>query len=232
MVKCPNCGQETSGDHCQWCKYPILNGKPVTHQKVAKQAKNEAERAAKEKVKREAEEARKVEEAQKQAKREAEETRKAEEAQKQAKNEAERAAKEKAKREAEEARKVEEAQKQAKNEAERAAKEKAKREAEEAKKAEEPSSDQSAELYTGDIEIVLPPPIYPDQLKQFEETLKQIEGLNLIWRGGSADAGAIIALSAIKQIPLRSIIEKMPPVEKAEKKGEKIVVTLKAPASK
>jgi len=79
---------------------------------------------------------------------------------------------------------------------------------------------------------VLPPPIYPDQLKQFEETLKQIEGLNLIWRGGSADEGAIIALSAIKQIPLRSIIEKMPPVEKAEKKGEKIVVTLKAPASK
>ncbi len=28
MVRCPNCGQETSGDYCEWCKYPILSGSP------------------------------------------------------------------------------------------------------------------------------------------------------------------------------------------------------------
>ena len=25
-MKCPNCGKKTSGDHCQYCRYPILNG--------------------------------------------------------------------------------------------------------------------------------------------------------------------------------------------------------------
>ena len=24
MVKCPNCGQKTCGDSCQWCKYPLI----------------------------------------------------------------------------------------------------------------------------------------------------------------------------------------------------------------
>ncbi len=28
MVKCSNCGMETSGDYCEWCKYPILSGLP------------------------------------------------------------------------------------------------------------------------------------------------------------------------------------------------------------
>jgi len=26
MVRCPNCGQTTSGDYCQWCGYPVLAG--------------------------------------------------------------------------------------------------------------------------------------------------------------------------------------------------------------
>jgi len=30
MVKCPNCGQETSGDYCQYCKYPILKSGGVS----------------------------------------------------------------------------------------------------------------------------------------------------------------------------------------------------------
>jgi len=28
MVRCPNCDQETSGDYCQWCKYPLSSGIP------------------------------------------------------------------------------------------------------------------------------------------------------------------------------------------------------------
>lgn len=26
MVRCPNCGQKTEGEHCQWCGYPVLGG--------------------------------------------------------------------------------------------------------------------------------------------------------------------------------------------------------------
>ncbi len=36
MVRCPNCGQKTSGDYCQWCKLPILNGSPVRHSTAQK----------------------------------------------------------------------------------------------------------------------------------------------------------------------------------------------------
>jgi len=28
MVRCPNCDQETSGDYCEWCKYPISSSLP------------------------------------------------------------------------------------------------------------------------------------------------------------------------------------------------------------
>ena len=66
MVRCPNCGQKTTGGDCQWCKYPILRGRRKEAKKAEeaeKQAKKEAELAAKEQAKREAEEARKAEEA-------------------------------------------------------------------------------------------------------------------------------------------------------------------------
>lgn len=26
MVRCPNCGQKTEGEHCRWCGYPVLGG--------------------------------------------------------------------------------------------------------------------------------------------------------------------------------------------------------------
>jgi len=51
-MECPNCGQKTAGDFCQWCGYPIMKGKPVRKQKE----KKAAESAAKEKAKRVAEE--------------------------------------------------------------------------------------------------------------------------------------------------------------------------------
>jgi len=82
MMRCPNCGQRTSGGDCQWCKYPILKGR-----------QKEAEAAAREKAKQEVEEARRAKEAEKQAK----------------KKEAEAAAREKAKQEAEKAKEAKEA---------------------------------------------------------------------------------------------------------------------------
>ena len=68
MVRCPNCGQNTSGDYCQWCKYPVLGGRPARRRKVGKQAKREARLAAEEEKKRKAEEAKEAEEAEKRAK--------------------------------------------------------------------------------------------------------------------------------------------------------------------
>ena len=74
MVRCRNCGQETSGNYCQWCHYPILKGRAIGHRQTEKRERKEAELAAKEQAKREAEEARKAKEAEEKAKREAEET--------------------------------------------------------------------------------------------------------------------------------------------------------------
>ncbi|MDD5038173.1 MAG: hypothetical protein PHN78_02510, partial [Dehalococcoidales bacterium] len=83
MIRCPNCGRRTSGDYCQWCKYPVLRGKS-THIGSQGQAKTQAVQSAKE-----------------QAKREAEAAKQAQLAEKQAKIQAELAAKEQAKKEAE-----------------------------------------------------------------------------------------------------------------------------------
>lgn len=48
MVRCPSCGQKTSGDYCQWCCYPILRGRLIKRRRADRQTKIEAERAAKE----------------------------------------------------------------------------------------------------------------------------------------------------------------------------------------
>ncbi len=74
MVRCPNCGRKTSGDSCQWCKYPIPKGSQTRH-RIAKQAENqakiEAKLATKEQARKEAEEARIAKQTEKQAKIEA-----------------------------------------------------------------------------------------------------------------------------------------------------------------
>jgi len=33
MARCPNCGQETKGDFCEWCRYP-LRGRPEKVDKI------------------------------------------------------------------------------------------------------------------------------------------------------------------------------------------------------
>ena len=85
---------KTSGDNCQWCKYPILEGRVARRRKIQKQAKREAGLAAKE-----------------EAKRKTEDTRKAKEAQKQAEKEAKLAAKEVTNREAQEAKEIKQVEK-------------------------------------------------------------------------------------------------------------------------
>ena len=200
MVRCPNCGQKTTGDYCQWCKYPIPKGRPTRHRrpirrrKIQKQAEKETELAAKE-----------------QANKEAEEARKAREAQKQAEKEAELAAKEEVKRKAEEERKTTEAQKQAE--------ERAKRGAEEVV---------GAKLYEGTVKLKIVAPVDLGQMRQLQEHLCQVQDLDLVLVGGSVDEGTVIVVSVVRPIPLIDILREMPPIEQVVKEDEEIQIMLKA----
>ena len=67
-------------------------------------------------------------------------------------------------------------------------------------------------------------------MRELAEQLGQVEGLKVDWVGGSAEEGAIIGISVQKSLDLIHIISGVPMVEKVDKKGEKIIVTLKAAA--
>jgi hypothetical protein len=108
----------------------------------------------------------------------------------------------------------------------REAKEKADREAEEAEKA---VRNTRLESYAGNCRLVVPLPAHYEQVRYFQECLEQIEELRIAWHGGSADEGAIIAVSVQKPMPLIRILNEMPMVEKADRKDENIVVVLKPP---
>ena len=196
-------------------------------------ARKEAELEARERAKREAEEAKEAKRAKEKAKKEAEL-----EAKEKAKKEAELEAKERAKREAEEAKEAKRAEEKARKEAELAAKERAKREAEEkakkeAKRAEEKAKEAvepavGAGLYEGVMELTIVPPIDLGQMENLEKDLRQVENLRLVLVGGSVDEGNKIVVSAEKPIPLLRILGEMPAVEQVVRKGDKIQVTLKA----
>ena len=236
MAKCPNCGQKTGGDFCKWCGYPLRRSrasrKEAEGAKFVREAEKEAKKVSEEKARKEA----------KQAKQEA--IRAKREAEKRAKLEA-REAKEKAKREAKEAEeKAKREAKETEEKAKREAEEKAKREAEEAKRAkleareaEERAKREArrgakeaagAELYKGEVNLVIEPPIALDQMRKLEEFLCQVQNLRLVLIGGSVEEGTKIIVSAEKPIPLVSVLSEMSPVERVAKKGSEILVTLKA----
>ena len=190
----------------------------VKEAKVAeKLAKKEAELGAKERLKREAEEAR----------------RKARETEKLAKKEAELGAKERLKREAEEARKAREAEKLAKKEAEQAARESARRKAEEARKAKEASKagyDIGSELYEGDVQLAIKPLVSYMQINEFRKNLRTVENLRIISDSWSEDEGNIIVVSLQEPMALARVLREMPTVEKLYREGKNIVVALKTSA--
>jgi len=188
-----------------------------------------------------------VEEAKERAKREAGEAKRAKEAEVKAKKEAELAARERAVREAEEAKRAKEAEAKARKEAELAARERvvreaeeakgrAKREAEEAKRAKEAEAKAkketgekvSAELYEGMVELVILPPVDPEQMKKLEEGLRQVQDLGVVLVGGSVDEGTRVIVSAKKPIPLANVVGEIPLVEQVVKKGKEVHISLKA----
>ncbi len=217
MVRCPNCGRRTSGDYCQWCNYPILRGSRRRRQKTGEtreQAKQEAiearrAKAAEKKAKQEAEKA-----AREQAKQEAIEARRAKAAEKKAKQEAEKAAREQAKQEAIEARRA------------KAAEKKAKQEAIEARKARE--AEGKVLSFVGKFSLVVQSPRSYQQVRQFEQYLRGVQNLKILWIGGSEVEGAIIGISVEEPVALVQTLNEIPVVEQVSAADRDIVVRLKS----
>jgi putative nucleotidyltransferase with HDIG domain len=167
-------------------------------------------------------------------KREAEEVRKTSKVEIEAKKEDDPLAKLKTVIEADQARKVEI---EAKREDDPLAKLKTLIEAEQAGEVEieakeEDDHDGDAKIYEGNVLLVVPPPVVFGQARQFKEYLERVENLKILFFGASADEGFIIAVSAQQPETLVHILNEMSMVEKADKKSEKqIVLTLKDTAA-
>ena len=156
------------------------------------------EQTAKEKARKDAEEAHKAKVAQAKAKREAELA-----AKEKAKQD-EQAAKEKARKDAEEAQKAKEAQ--AKIEA---------------------KLTEDTELYEGVVKLVIPLPVNIGQVKELVFCLRDEENIKVSMVGGSKDEGGTIWLSVENPIMLLDILRAMPPVEQVAKGKNMIIVKLR-----
>jgi len=120
-------------------------------------------------------------------------------------------AKEKAKQEAIETKRAKEAGERAKKEAEEVPRD---------------VQDIVSEIYEGDVQLVVQSLVNFNQLRQFQEDLKRVDNLKIVWVGGS-DKGTVIAVSLQKPMTLIRILNYMATVGKVDKKGEKIVVMLR-----
>jgi len=89
--------------------------------------------------------------------------------------------------------------------------------------------DIDSEIYEGDVKIVIPSPVGFEQVRQFEESLAQVENLKIVWTGGSVDEGALITVSVQKPMTLTRTVREIPAVEKVNKRENKIEVMLKTP---
>jgi hypothetical protein len=111
------------------------------------------------------------------------------------------------------------------------AKERAKAEtelAEKAKKVEEEAEQAArAELDEGIVKLVILPSTDPDQIRELEERLRQVQNLRLVLLGGSIEEGSKIIVAAEKPIPLVRVLREIPLVEQVVKTDKEIQITLK-----
>ena len=97
------------------------------------------------------------------------------------------------------------------------------------KEAQEAIPDIGSEVYRESVQLVIPLLASFQQVAQFEEYLGKVKDLAIVMTGGSVDEGLIIAVSGREQTDLIPILNEMPVVEDASKKGENVVVKLKTP---
>ena len=149
------------------------------------------------------------------------------------------AAREKARQDALDAKKAKQAEEEAKKQADLAAREKARQDAIDAKKAKQAEEKAGKEaglapgektnIYQGNLNLVVQSPEGYEQVWQFEQYLKGLENLKILWTGGSQDEGIIIAISVPKPMPLIQLLSETPIVEQVAGKERNIVVMLKTP---
>ena len=85
------------------------------------------------------------------------------------------------------------------------------------------------EVHGKKIRLVMPPSTGFGQIVQFQEHLKEVEGVTIRMTGGSADEGSIITVVVQKETDLIPILNEMSMVENAREKGENIMVKLESP---
>ena len=205
MSRCPNCGQSSESDFCEWCGYPVHVGGQIDKEKAKREAKEarkarQAEQEAKKKADLEA---------RKKAKREAKEAKKARQAEQEAKKKADLEAREKAEREAKDTGQAHQR----------------------AKKNIKATKDLVTEskvntTYKGIVRIVLPQANL-NQVKIVEQYLLQIQNIRLLLVGGSVESGSEFIVSADKPVPLTSLLEGIEFLEVVVAKGNHIQLTMR-----
>jgi hypothetical protein len=90
-------------------------------------------------------------------------------------------------------------------------------------------TDTGSQIHDETVQLVLPLSVSLSQLAQFREYLERLEDLTIVMVSGSADEGSIITVSPPKSTELIHILNQIPAVEDARKKGGDIVVKLKSP---
>jgi hypothetical protein len=71
-------------------------------------------------------------------------------------------------------------------------------------------------LFNGDIDIVIAPPVDIAQLMRFQRTLRNVPSLNISCTTGHRNGHPVITVAIIQPLPLISLLNRMPEVEKAE----------------
>ena len=87
------------------------------------------------------------------------------------------------------------------------------------------------DTYGKSVRLVIPSSVAFEQVAQFKGYLKDVGDLAVVMIGGSVDEGSIITVSVRESVDLIRVLEEMPVVENARKKGEDIAVKLKPPVS-
>ena len=90
-------------------------------------------------------------------------------------------------------------------------------------------TDTGSKIHDETVQLVIPLSASRSQLAQFREYLENVEDLTIVMVGGSMDEGSIITVSPPESTDLVRILNQIPVVENARKKGEDIVVKLKPP---
>ncbi len=101
-------------------------------------------------------------------------------------------------------------------------------EVKEAQKVKREVSNIDAEIFDGDVRLVVSPTEDVREMRRFKECLEKVESLKIVLSGWSEEEGHIFLLSVQKTKALLWAISEMPMVERVVRAGKKdIVVTLK-----